>query len=176
LTNCKKRDQRGFTLIELLITVTVLSFGLLGLAGLQVEMVRANAFNRHLLIAQNIGADLIEEAKGLNEAVLAASLAKLNNNIPFVIGDLYLTSNQTFANSITYGDIDGDSNIDAGDIDVGGDGDADTLYNNDFAWTRTITPAGTTSGKYSVEVTVFWPDRFSANPKQMSFKGIAPQG
>jgi len=55
-------DQWGFTLIELLITLTVLSFGLLGLAGLQVQMIRANAFNKDLTIANAIGSELIEEA------------------------------------------------------------------------------------------------------------------
>ncbi len=57
-------DHRGFTLIELLITLAVLSFGLLGLAGLQVQIVRASSFNRDMTIATSIGADLLELAKG----------------------------------------------------------------------------------------------------------------
>jgi prepilin-type N-terminal cleavage/methylation domain-containing protein len=59
----KEIHDKGFTLIELLITLAVLSFGLLGLAGLQVGLVRANAFNGSMTIATTIGTDLLEEAR-----------------------------------------------------------------------------------------------------------------
>ncbi len=69
---CKRRipevNEKGFTLIELLVTVTVLSFGLLGLAGLQAQMISSNAFSRDITIATSIGEDLIEQsiASGYN--------------------------------------------------------------------------------------------------------------
>ncbi len=59
----------GFTLIELMITLVVLSIGLLGLAGLQVGVVRANAFNRDMMIANSIGTDLLEEAKAEGDSL-----------------------------------------------------------------------------------------------------------
>ena len=59
----KIHHENGFTLIELLITLAVLSFGLLSLAGLQVQLVRANAFNGEMTIATAIGTDYLEQSK-----------------------------------------------------------------------------------------------------------------
>lgn len=43
ITNRKlNRSQQGFTLLEILVAVLVLSFGLLGLAGLQAASIRSN--------------------------------------------------------------------------------------------------------------------------------------
>ncbi len=147
--------QNGFTLIELMITMVVFSFGLLGLAGLQGQMIRANSFNRDMLIVQTIGADLIEETKVPN----------LTN-----LGTLFFTVDNTFANRVPYGDIDGDGVI---DLDIDGDGNSDDPYNGRYTWTRTRTPAG--PGTFTVNVTVFWDDPFRpATPHQQSFPNIVP--
>ncbi|MEK6775539.1 MAG: prepilin-type N-terminal cleavage/methylation domain-containing protein [bacterium] len=64
--------ERGFSLIELLITLMVLSFGLLGLAGFQTHIIHANAFSRDMTIAATIGSDLLEESKAAGLGSLAA--------------------------------------------------------------------------------------------------------
>lgn len=82
-------NEKGFTLIELLITVTVLSFGLLGLAGLQAQMIRSNAFSRDMTIATSICEDLIEQ-----------SIAAGYSGLP--------PANWSDAPSYTFLDLDGD--------------------------------------------------------------------
>jgi len=41
----------------------VLSFGLLGLAGLQVQVVRGSAFNQDMTIATSIGTEILESSR-----------------------------------------------------------------------------------------------------------------
>lgn len=138
-------DQKGFTLIELLITLVVLSFGLLGLAGLQVGMVRANAFNKDLTIATSIGTDLIEEAKA---AGAFRVLTLFNPSTPAL-----------------YGDTDGDGVVDR---DFSGDRRPDDPYNGRFTWTRTsviVDPTGM-GRSVKVAVSVFWPNPGGAGPHQ----------
>lgn len=52
--------QRGFSLIEVLVTVTVLAFGLLGLAGLQATALRFNGTAYQRSQATLLAQDLIE--------------------------------------------------------------------------------------------------------------------
>lgn len=159
MRNCERKSlmqDNGFTLVELLITLVVLSIGLLGLAGFQTQMIHANTFSRDMTIANNIGTDLIEEAKGMSYDPMK-KLTDTSGN-PIVT-----TSDHTFRNSLAYlVDIDGDKN-------------PDDPYNSRFRWTRTVTQVKDGLGEFSVEVTVFW-DRFRPNPHKLRFKGIAPQG
>jgi prepilin-type N-terminal cleavage/methylation domain-containing protein len=104
-----RSNDQGFTLIELLITLTVLSFGLLGLAGLQVQIVRANAFNTDMTIATTLGTGLIEEAKAAGYASLAAGM---NQPVTFdMINNM---------------------------VDLNGDGVGDDPYNGRFTISRDI--------------------------------------
>ncbi|NOY52510.1 MAG: prepilin-type N-terminal cleavage/methylation domain-containing protein [Deltaproteobacteria bacterium] len=161
-------NQEGFTLIELLITLVVLSFGLLGLAGLQAQMIRSNAFSSNMTIATSIGADLIEEARSKSLATLFASLTDLNNGNPFTTNELFLTKNNQSTTSIPYGDINGDGNLDPGDIDIDGDGKVDNPYKG-FTWTRVVTfyPDPTRPLFAKVAVSVFWPDPGRTEPPKL---------
>ena len=148
-------------MVELLITLVVLSIGLLGLAGFQTQMIHANSFSRDMTIANNIGTDLLEEAK---KAVLGnpnffppvlPSLCNLNINTMIV--------NPTIP--VPYGDINGNKILDAGDIDINGDGSPDDPYNGRFTWTRTLKWDPTSpsqnqcKGNFcSINVTVYWKD------------------
>lgn len=57
------RDQKGFTLIEILITVIVLSIGLLGLAGLQINGLRANMSSETRSKATLLANDIAERMR-----------------------------------------------------------------------------------------------------------------
>jgi len=128
------QDQRGFTLIELMITLVVLSFGLLGLAGLQVQLVRANSFNSSMTIATAIGTDLLEEANAL-------SLIDIKK------GSLVITAGTSIDNSLLY------------DVDINNDGTPDDPYNGRFTWTRQLTWDTNLPERFCrVDVAVFWVD------------------
>ena len=155
-------DQEGFTLVELLITLVVLSIGLLGLAGFQTQMIHANSFSRDMTIANNIGTDLLEEAKEVGVSG---------------IGNLFTTLSNNFSDSVPYGDMDKNGILDTGVIDMNGDG---TLpYNGRFIrCTRTLEdsngascPVGVTF--CTVNVTVFWPNaQDTQKPHQLNFKTV----
>jgi len=66
--NANRRSARGFTLIEVLVTLVILVFGMLGLAGLIVKGNRAafEAYQRHQ--ALSIANDMVERIKS-NQAM-----------------------------------------------------------------------------------------------------------
>ena len=53
-------DQRGFTLLEALIAMVILSFGLLGLAGMQIMALSFNVDAKELGVAANNAAEMLE--------------------------------------------------------------------------------------------------------------------
>lgn len=67
------RSQRGVTLVEVLVTVVVLSFGLLGLAGLQLGALRNNqsALERSLAVVESysiVDAMRVDRVNAINGA------------------------------------------------------------------------------------------------------------
>lgn len=56
-----KTDERGFTLVELLVAITILAFGLLGIAGLQGSTIRKNLSAMRNTHATALLEDKIEE-------------------------------------------------------------------------------------------------------------------
>jgi type IV pilus assembly protein PilV len=52
------RASRGFTLIEAMVALVVLSIGLLGIAALYVETLRANRTSLHRTVAVSLAADI----------------------------------------------------------------------------------------------------------------------
>lgn len=59
----RHRNHSGFTLIEVLVTVVVVSIGLLGLAGLQINGLRANVSSEARSKATLLASDIIERMR-----------------------------------------------------------------------------------------------------------------
>lgn len=65
-------SQRGFTLVEILITVIVLAVGLLGMAGLQVSVIKTVDSARLRTLATQASADLADRVRADPAAILQA--------------------------------------------------------------------------------------------------------
>ena len=63
-----RRPAKGFSLIEVLISIIILSFGLLGMVGLQAASLQANRDARLQSVAATLGRELAEMMRG-NKAV-----------------------------------------------------------------------------------------------------------
>ncbi|MFQ5918099.1 MAG: prepilin-type N-terminal cleavage/methylation domain-containing protein [Candidatus Binatia bacterium] len=57
------RNDRGFTLLEILVAVTLLSIGLLGVAGLTVGIMRGNRHSNMTTTATTLAQDKIEDVR-----------------------------------------------------------------------------------------------------------------
>lgn len=57
------RHNRGFTIIEVLIALSVLTIGLLGVAGLTLMIIYGNSFSRTLTTATALAHDKLEELR-----------------------------------------------------------------------------------------------------------------
>jgi len=62
-TTHNRRNHSGFTLVEVLVTVVVVSIGLLGLAGLQINGLRANMSSEARSKATLLASDIIERMR-----------------------------------------------------------------------------------------------------------------
>ena len=60
-------NQNGFTLLELLIALTILTIGLLGLAGLHIAAIQGNVSGFKISTATAVAQERIEELKALDE-------------------------------------------------------------------------------------------------------------
>ncbi len=58
-------NQKGFTLLEILVALTVLSIGLLGMAGLTTTIMHGNALSNKVTTATTLGQDRMEHFKRL---------------------------------------------------------------------------------------------------------------
>ena len=57
--------QKGFTLLEILVALTVLSIGLLGMAGLTTTIMHGNALSNKVTTATTLGQDRMEHFRRL---------------------------------------------------------------------------------------------------------------
>jgi type IV pilus assembly protein PilV len=74
------RREAGFTLVEVLVSIVVLSFGLLGMVGLQAASLQANRDARLQSTAVVLARELAEMMRGNKDEALRSS------NNPYVIG------------------------------------------------------------------------------------------
>jgi prepilin-type N-terminal cleavage/methylation domain-containing protein len=59
------RKPKGFTLIEILIALVILSFSLLGLAGLMIMTTKSNSYGGHMTEAATLAQDKLEEFRAV---------------------------------------------------------------------------------------------------------------
>ncbi len=64
-------NQKGFTLLELLIALTILTIGLLGLAGLHIAAIQGNVSGFKISTAAAVAQERIEELKALDASAAA---------------------------------------------------------------------------------------------------------
>jgi len=57
--------QKGFTLLEILVALTILSIGLLGMAGLTTTIMHGNALSSKVTTATTLGQDRMEHFRRL---------------------------------------------------------------------------------------------------------------
>ena len=83
VSNRSSRRQRhtGFTLIEVLVAIVVLSFGMLGMVGLQAASLQANRDARQQSAAINLAKELAEMMRGNKDVALASDASN------FYVGD-----------------------------------------------------------------------------------------
>jgi len=65
--------NRGFTLVEAMVALIVLSVGLLGIAALYVETLRANRTSLHRTEAVNMATDIADRMRSNRDPALAAT-------------------------------------------------------------------------------------------------------
>ena len=61
----KSRNEKGFTLLEILVALTVLSIGLLGMAGLTTSIIHGNTLSKKVTTATTLGQDRMEHFRRL---------------------------------------------------------------------------------------------------------------
>lgn len=57
--------QKGFTLLEILVAITILSIGLLGMAGMTTTIIHGNSLSNKVTTATTLGQDRLEHFKRL---------------------------------------------------------------------------------------------------------------
>lgn len=102
LTTQRRSDQvnqSGFSLIEVLISIIILSFGLLGMVGLQAAALQANRDARLQSVATTLARELAEMMRGNKDIALAA----INN--PYVgqwqSGDAWQPATSSYCLSVS---------------------------------------------------------------------------
>jgi len=78
-----KRNEKGFTLLEVLISLVILSFGLLGMAGLQGASLKNNMIAYHRSQATILGFEVLESMRANRDAVDSYEIAvAVGGNLP----------------------------------------------------------------------------------------------
>ena len=83
--------QDGFTLVEILVAIVVLSFGVLGVVGMQAAALQSNRSARNQSTAVALGRELADLMRGNKDVALATSAA----NNPYLIADYPTTAAPT---------------------------------------------------------------------------------
>lgn len=65
---CSLQDSKGFTLVEVLVAITVLSIGLLGMAGLTTSVMRGNSVSNRMTTAITLSQDKMEDIRRLGHS------------------------------------------------------------------------------------------------------------
>lgn len=107
-------SEAGFTLLEVLVAVVVLSFGLLGLVGLQAVSLQANREARTQAQAANMARELAEMIRG-NKATGVQTSSSTNPYLgTFAVGALSMGSNASYCSRVANASTGCSSALDAG--------------------------------------------------------------
>ena len=68
----KSRNEKGFTLLEILVALSILSIGLLGMAGLTTSIIHGNTLSRKVTTATTLGQDRMEHFRRLGYSTTPA--------------------------------------------------------------------------------------------------------
>ena len=71
-----RRRQRGFSLVEVLVSIVVLSFGMLGMVGLQAAALQANREAKYQSAAVTLARELAEMMRGNKDVAIDTTAAK----------------------------------------------------------------------------------------------------
>jgi type IV pilus assembly protein PilV len=96
MTTMSRHRQRGMTMIESLVAIVVLSFGMLGVVGLQAAALKSNKEARYQSSAVRLARELGELLRGNKDVAIAASSADNPYLVEFT-GSLPSTSADCFA-------------------------------------------------------------------------------
>ena len=79
-----RRGKTGMTLVEVMVSLVVLSFGLLGVAALQVRAITESSGGQHLTVASGLARNRVEELSRLDwdAAVLNDSVGAFSAGLP----------------------------------------------------------------------------------------------
>ena len=91
------RSARGFTLLEVLVAVLVLSFGVLGVVGLQAASLQANKDARNQSAAVRLGRELGDMMRGNKDVAIETSAA----NNPYLLENFTGTVAASSLNCVT---------------------------------------------------------------------------
>lgn len=83
--------QQGFTLVEILVAIVVLSFGVLGVVGMQAAALQSNRAARNQSTAVALGRELADLMRGNKDVALATS----STNNPYLIANYPTTAAPT---------------------------------------------------------------------------------
>ena len=72
------QKQRGFTLVEIMVAITLLSIGLLGMAGLTVGIMRGNSLSSQVTTATALAQAKMEDIKRIGYSGTSASAEGYN--------------------------------------------------------------------------------------------------
>lgn len=89
--------QRGFTLLEVLVAIVVLSFGVLGVVGLQAAALQANKEARYQSAAVALGRELGDMMRGNKDIALQTTSAQNPYLVANFTGTLPSTTSDCFA-------------------------------------------------------------------------------
>lgn len=91
------RAQHGFTLVEILVAIVVLSFGVLGVVGMQAAALQSNRSARNQSTAVALGRELADLMRGNKDVALATSTTAN----PYLIANYTGTAPTITANCFT---------------------------------------------------------------------------
>lgn len=93
LRKSSARVQQGFTLVEILVAIVVLSFGVLGVVGMQAAALQSNRAARNQSTAVALGRELADLMRGNKDVALATS----TTNNPYLIANYPTTAAPTMS-------------------------------------------------------------------------------